>query len=507
MEEKELLKIMKEEDAKFDAKFSSLSETDRDEIKGNAKINYFEEFQDGKSNERYFYQQICLKNARIDWYTKTTMEQKDVDGSPILDEKGKPTRKPKVPTVRMNENGDNNDKGEDDESNPNEDVKTDTVNIGNIASGDTVGIDEPDKKDTFLNYLEQKFNSHSQYLNDSVNRFYASAKSQDLTTEEEKMRGKEVKNRIKILFEQITEIKKHLLIKGRIKILHEYEQIKQSYTPLSSSIPYPNKPELDNLSNEAKGTVDRLQYLKNAENRKWMEMAIAEMRKSKEKLDEYVSGWDEEKQKKFRKDTPILSSIVLDKNGKFVASYFKGKIGTPHPHIKGKDITFDIHCEYCLFTKAIKEKDLHLVKEGTLYVTLEPCNKRGFWLDGDEEKPKIPCAVRCLEAGLKKVFIGTKDDNKVVMNKGRAILESGKYIFKIKNGKITGETDKELKAEGLLEEYFKEKNYPSEDIEDKRVYTIGKSVEVHDFDPDLIEEVRLLNSEFLRQHSRNQFRL
>lgn len=477
MEEKDLLKMMVKEDEKFDKEFSSLSETDRDEIKGNAKIKYLEKYNPAKSKgkqpEKTFYKNICLKNALSDWYVKTTEIKKDENGYPILNEKGKEIRETKIPTVRLNENVDN-DADEYEESNLNEGDKTDVGNISIKAIEDAIGIDEPVKEYTWEKLLEKKFRW---YLNEDPPK----------------------------------EILKYYLLGDKVKSNGFFMPpfIKKEFKPTKDSIPYPDVPEYYNLSDESKEALRRLKYLKNAENRMWMEMAINEMRQSKEKLEKYMVGWDIEKQMKFRRDTPILSSVILNKKGKYVASCYKGKVERKHTNKSGitKDVTFDNHCEFSLFTDIIEEKNLHLIKDGTLYVTLEPCNKRGFWLDGNKEAPKIPCAVRCVEAGLKKVFIGTKDDNKAVEDKGRAILKSGKYIFKIENRKLVG-SEKEVKEEGLLEDYFKAKKYPSEDIGNERIYTIGSPVEeVYDFEADLIEEVRQLNSYFLQRHSPLQFRL
>ncbi len=303
---------------------------------------------------------------------------------------------------------------------------------------------------------------------------------------------------------------KYYLLSGRVKTndkKNTFPKIKSIHKPLKKSIPYQVRPEFDNLSDLSVNALNKLQYLRNAERRKWMEMAISEMRKSIDKLNTFIisqkkinPAFDEIK---FRQNTPILSSIALDKNGKNVASCYKGQVTT---YIGKRDLTFDKHCEYSLFTDIIEENNLHLVKDGVLYVTLEPCNKRGFWLDGNEKKPKIPCAVRCVEAGFKKVYIGSLDFNKEVYEKGKKILESGKFIFPLKNGCHIGSL-KQIEAAKILENYFKNKKYPSEKFSDKIVYQIGNQIEVHDFEPDLIEEVRGLNAEFLQRHRPGEFRL
>lgn len=352
--------------------------------------------------------------------------------------------------------------------------------------------------------------------------------------------------------------------------------IKTKYKPLSKSIGYQIKIEQNSISNESVNAINRIQYLKNSESRKWMEMAISEMRKSKDKLEIFIekmlktklilhlvknnslayhsilnkfsgskialgrfiinhlikseiifldkvkihkrsyltltkNGEDFLKKDfneiEYRNNTPILSSVVLDKNDNFIATCFKGMVDTCHTNFDGytKDVTFDNHCEFSLFTDIIKNNNMHLIQDGTLYVTLEPCNKRAFWLDGGIEEPKIPCAVRCVEAKLKRVYIGSIDENIKVKYKGKEILRTGKYVFEIENGKLCG-TAKEIKEEGLLEKYFKKKGYDFEEFFNKRVYQIGQPIEVYDFDFDLVEEVRKINSEFLNKHSPNQFR-
>lgn len=464
------------------AKFSNYTTEDINDITQDAFIKWHSSFDATKATTAEFPEHhwflLCTSTAQIDWYHKqnptitTNVAQLDENGNPILDDAGKEMlEKIKATFVSFPDNANDSSEDDSEELESTQKAKTDSEKISELAANEKTDNENEEEQNKLIELAGKRF---SEVASNEIMKYY-------LLSKRIKANGKE----------------------------NTLPPIKTIYKPLKKSISYQVKPEFDNMSDVSVNALNRLQYLKNAEKRKWQEMAIAEMRKSKEKLEPYILQQKEANptfdEIKFRKDTPILSSVALNKNEKFIASCFKGKVYRKHPD-KDKDVTFDNHCEFSLFTDIIKEENLHLVKDGTLYVTLEPCNKRGFWLDGGKETPKIPCAVRCLEAGLKKVFIGSIDDNNQVKNKGKEILESGKYTFKMKNGKLDG-TDKEIKEEGLLEAYFKTKNYPSEDLEDKRVYTIGQPVEVHDFEADLIEEVRQLNSEFLQRHSPDQFRL
>lgn len=461
-------------------KFSNYKTEDIEDITQDAFIKWHSSFDATKATTAEFPEHhwflLCTSTAQIDWYHKhnptitTIVVQLDENGNPILDEGGKEMlEKIKASFVSFPDNANDSSDDESEELQSIEQVQKDTEKISMLVTDEKTENEEEQTK-----LIELAGKRFSEVASNEIMKYY-------LLSKRIKANGKE----------------------------NNLPPIKTIYKPLKKSISYQVKLEFDNMSDVSVNALNRLLYLKNAENRKWQEMAIVEMRKSKEKLEFYIlqrkevnPAFDEIK---FRKDTPILSSVALSKDEKFIASCFKGKVYRKHPD-KDKDVTFDNHCEFSLFTDIIKEENLDLVKDGILYVTLEPCNKRGFWLDGGKATPKIPCAVRCLEAGLKKVFIGSIDDNNQVKNKGKEILESGKYTFKMKDGKICG-TEKEVKEEGLLEAYFKGRNYQSVDFKDTRVYTIGTPVEVHDFEPDLIEEVRLLNSEFLQRHSPDQFRL
>ena len=180
-----------------------------------------------------------------------------------------------------------------------------------------------------------------------------------------------------------------------------------------------------------------------------------------------------------RKHYPLLSAVAVDKNGDIVKTAFKGERGC-----------MDDHCEYTLFEEILSNTDKERIKGGTLYVTLEPCNKRGA--------KKIPCAVRCVEAGISKIYIGTHDPDESVKWKGITTLKTGTYSFKVDNNDyIMKKYDADKKADIMLMKHFNSKKYSSIYENGLKIYKIGNSVEVRFFHPDLSIEIMQLNKEFI----------
>jgi diaminohydroxyphosphoribosylaminopyrimidine deaminase/5-amino-6-(5-phosphoribosylamino)uracil reductase len=70
----------------------------------------------------------------------------------------------------------------------------------------------------------------------------------------------------------------------------------------------------------------------------------------------------------------------------------------------------------------VVDADRHLIKESTLYVSLEPCAHYG-------KTP--PCALRIVEEGIKKVVIGTRDPFPEVNGKGIEILRQAGIEIKV----------------------------------------------------------------------------
>ncbi|MBN1185156.1 MAG: hypothetical protein JXB49_22915 [Bacteroidales bacterium] len=461
------------------SKFTNYKTEDIEDISQEAFIKWHSSFDATKASNAEFPEHhwflLCTSTAQIDWYHKqnptitSNVVQLDENGNPILDEAGKEIlQKIKASFVSFpDETYDSSDDSEEFE--PIQKAKKDSEKINELAANEKADNEKKEEQTKLIELAGKRF---SEVASNEIMKYYL--------------------------------LSKRISTNGKENTLPPIYKI---YKPLKKSISYQVRHEFNNMSDVSVNELNRFQFQRNAENRKWMEMAIGEMRKSLEKLNSFIKSQKTKNPKfdeiKFRQNTPILSSIAISYNGRHVAKCFKGQVSS---FIGDRDLTFDKHCEFSLFTEIISEYNLPLYKDGVLFVTLEPCNKRGFWLDGDQKKPKIPCAVRCVEAGFRKIFIGSLDDNKDVFKKGKEILESGKYIFPLENGCHIGSL-KQVEAAKLLEEYFISKNYPYFKYTDKIVFQIGNPIEVHDFESDLIEEVRKLNSAFLQRHSPNLFRL
>jgi pyrimidine deaminase RibD-like protein len=283
----------------------------------------------------------------------------------------------------------------------------------------------------------------------------------------------------------------------------------------------------------------RRRILNNFSERYYMEMCVNLLKKGIEQFDKEI------KQKHFseeeRKTTPMLSAVAVDKDGKLIAGCYKGQVVSCKIHdnwedntcedkdlcfngviVCEKDVsetdneeksfrrTFQKHCEYTLLEEIITSpEDKERLKGGTFFVTLEPCNKRGTYHDAHgRQNKKTPCAVRCLESGISKIYIGMFDTDKKVTFKGIEILKTGKYTFDLdESGKHKSNEPREekrrdiIESQGKLEEEFKDKEYISQQSDStKRVYQIrANGLELKGFDEDIINEICALNAVFLEK--------
>lgn len=278
--------------------------------------------------------------------------------------------------------------------------------------------------------------------------------------------------------------------------------------------------------------INRVNALKSK--RLHMEKCIEVLKKGIIEFDNLIKEPNIELKRFSQKDKlniPMLSALAIDADGNYIASCYKGEVKEKNP--QGKTRSFELHAEYSLLELVIKnQEDKERLKGGTLFVTLEPCNKRKFYClnpkcdencTHENSIPKIPCAVRCLESGIKYIFISNADTDYTVLNKGIFILKNGIYPIELNENyeyilydDSEGKRFSEKKGLELLEKYFIEK-YPKPNVIEKKIFLkkfpqavlhietefiklfqISTPIQVYPFDIDLSEEIILLNASFLQ---------
>jgi pyrimidine deaminase RibD-like protein len=195
---------------------------------------------------------------------------------------------------------------------------------------------------------------------------------------------------------------------------------------------------------------------------------------------------DFEKANKKEKNTPVLSAVALDKRGDIIKTAYKGQCGE-----------MKHHCEFTLFESVFEEEDWFKIKGGTVFVTLEPCHKRG--IDSETGNPKIPCAVRCLESGIDTIYIAHHDPDESVKGHGIKTLETGQYTFKKDYGILSANGFPDLHSALRLQKYFEDKGYRKVlDDDNKIAYQVGKPVNVKLFHTDIALQIMKINKSFLK---------
>jgi pyrimidine deaminase RibD-like protein len=121
-----------------------------------------------------------------------------------------------------------------------------------------------------------------------------------------------------------------------------------------------------------------------ASERYFMELAIAEARKSKAED---------------RGLHPKVGAVVV-KDGKVIGTAHRG------------ELALGDHAEFTALEKKLKDETL---AGATVYATLEPCTRRS--------PEKTPCAQRLIDRRVKKVVIGVLDPNPVICGKGQRLLQ------------------------------------------------------------------------------------
>ena len=100
------------------------------------------------------------------------------------------------------------------------------------------------------------------------------------------------------------------------------------------------------------------------------------------------------------KADPKVGAVLLDSNGDYFDKAYRGELRVGD------------HGEFTLLERKHPDEDL---SGFTLYTTLEPCVKRNL--------PKKGCYKRCINARLKKVYIGHYDPDPTVASNGYKLLK------------------------------------------------------------------------------------
>ena len=91
---------------------------------------------------------------------------------------------------------------------------------------------------------------------------------------------------------------------------------------------------------------------------------------------------------------PMVGAVIVY-DGRIIGEGYHIRAGEPHAEVNA--------------VNSVKDQDRHLLKESTVYVTLEPCSHYG-------KTP--PCCDMLISKGVKRVVIGTTDNNAMVNGSG-----------------------------------------------------------------------------------------
>lgn len=99
---------------------------------------------------------------------------------------------------------------------------------------------------------------------------------------------------------------------------------------------------------------------------------------------------------------PMVGAVVTARR-RIIGEGFHRTYGGPHAEVNA--------------IASVREEDRHLLKEATIYVTLEPCSHYG-------KTP--PCAKLIIDTGIPRVVVGAPDPNPLVAGRGiRMLREAG----------------------------------------------------------------------------------
>ena len=100
---------------------------------------------------------------------------------------------------------------------------------------------------------------------------------------------------------------------------------------------------------------------------------------------------------------PMVGAVIVAADGRIIGEGYHHQYGGPHAEV----------CAVC----SVADDDRHLLKDSTIYVTLEPCSHYG-------KTP--PCSKLIIDTGIPRVVVGSADPFPAVSGRGiRMLREAG----------------------------------------------------------------------------------
>lgn len=110
---------------------------------------------------------------------------------------------------------------------------------------------------------------------------------------------------------------------------------------------------------------------------------------------------------------PMVGCVVVWKQGLILGEGFHHRYGQPHAEVNAIHSVLAPNAATEALCRITGKSPQELLRESTLYVSLEPCSHYG-------KQP--PCALKIIETGIPRVVVSCPDPNPAVNGKGIAML-------------------------------------------------------------------------------------
>jgi len=114
---------------------------------------------------------------------------------------------------------------------------------------------------------------------------------------------------------------------------------------------------------------------------------------------------DEAKKSVYREGAFCVGAVIVSSTGEVLSTGYSRELPAGEEG--------ELHAEHCAL---VKLKDTTLLKDASMYTTMEPCSVR--------TSGKRPCVSRIMEAQIKKVYVGVLEPSDFVVCEGTQELRS-----------------------------------------------------------------------------------